>query len=431
MMLSRYAQSVEDASELFREAAIVAVSTLETDVVACSELARSQGELSHRISQRSNDGSGVELLQCVESDDAPKKSAGGFALHAGHPIVIANLEREKRFADQKLVESGARSGIVCPVLYQDRKFGTIGVFSRESRSFTQDDVLFLHSLALLMAPALAHRRAEKALADQTKFLSATIDSLESMVLLLNDEGDILRFNQACRSIGGFAVEEVRGRTLWGTFLLPEETSLLHDVFARLKAGEAAVKCESSLLTKLGVRRRISWVFSRLPFKSQRGPSVVASGIDITEQQKALKKLDELVSVNRRSELVASPSAKLNRAPVHSPPAKANRSESRGVEHRAYPRRAYPYKQSIGACRDGHLPSRDDFFEVRCRDISPRGFSYVTDVPPNFFELVVTFGSRPSQLFLQARVVHVSPIVHEGRDCLLVGCEYIQRVELPQ
>lgn len=430
LMLSRCAQSIEEPAVLLNEAAILATTTLNLHFVIASEVAGTPGQLSHRISRCPGPDSRGELLYSETTDDSPTASIASFALQAAHPVIVANLERETRFSDRPLLGAGARNGIVCPVLYQDRKFGAIGVFSHEAREYTQDDILFVHSLSLLLGPALAHRRAEKALADQSKFLSSTIDSLESVVLLLNDDGDILRLNQACRSLGGFKLEEVRKRSLWGTFLLPEETPLIHDVFSRLRAGEPSVKCESFLLTKRGDRRRISWVFSRLPFKTRRGPSVIASGIDITQQHKAFERLDELSSM--ACKLDAKAATKLEQAArPRAEPLKDHRPPSqRSIEYRAYPRRSYPYVQAIGICRDGTLPKREEFFDVRCRDISSRGFSYVTDVAPDFFEFVVTFGSPPAQLYLRSRIVHVSPLVHEGRNCLLVGCEYIERVEVP-
>jgi len=404
-MLSRCAQSVDDTSELFSEAAILAATTLDTEILVTLEVTATTGQLTERISQLSD--AGAELIHSVAHNEVSSPSVLGFALNSGHPIVVEDLEHDKRFSDRLFVETRVRSGIACPVLYQDRKFGVIGAFSRGPRDCTQEDALFVHSLALLLGPALAHRRAETALADQTQFLSFAIDSLESLVVLLNDEGDLLRFNQACRALSGFTLKEVRHRTLWGTFLLPEETSLIHGAFNRLEAGESSVKCESFLLTKRGERRRISWVFSRLPFESTRGPSIIASGIDITDQYNALAKLDELSGESRVRQVSAA---------------------SDGIEHRMHPRRSYPYLQAIGACRNGKLPKHGDFFEVRCRDISSRGFSFVTDVPPDFNEFVIALGSSPSQLLLRSKVVHVSPFVHEGRDCLLVGCEFIQRIE---
>lgn len=421
-MLSRCAQSLENASELIIAAATLAATTLDLDVIVAADTALSKSNFAYSISQRSEGQ--IEQLLSESREARPAESVAGFVLDADHPIVVDDLENDRRFVDESLLQSGACSGIACPIQYEERKFGVIGVFSCEKKTFKKDDVLFIHSLALLLGPALAHRRAEKALADQSKFLSSTIDSLESLVLLLNDSGEILRLNKTCRKQGGFTLEEAQNRTLWGTFLLPEETALVHNVFTRLKAGEPTVRCETFLLTKQGTRRRISWNFSRLPFKSERGPSIIASGIDITDQHSALAKLDEVSGVTR--ELKAHISNSIETKDTSRTP-QEDESGELGIEHRAYPRRPYGYMQEIGICRGEALPNRSEFFEVSCHDISPRGFSFITKDPPKFFEFVVTFGTPPAQSFLKSRIVHVSPIIHEGQSWLLVGCEYIRRV----
>jgi hypothetical protein len=87
-------------------------------------------------------------------------------------------------------------------------------------------------------------------------------------------------------------------------------------------------------------------------------------------------------------------------------------------------------QSIAPCIEGKLPDRSHLREVRCHDISSKGFSFLLASKPDFNELVAAFGSEQSQIFLRARVVHSTPLRHHGRNVLLVGCEYTGRVRLP-
>lgn len=420
VMLSRCAQEIQSISQLQTEAGRLAASTLDLDLFVVSELEQGAKQMGLRIG-RLGDSEGI--LEEAACGTLAEDSAAGFAISAGRPVVIADLDEEPRFNDGRLAGHGARGGIVCPVGYGNQQYGAIGIFDTERRSFSKEDVLFVQSIALLLGPTIAHYRAEKTLAEQSKFLDSTIDSLESIVLLLTSEGEILRFNKACQALGGFALEELRHRTFSGAFLLPEEVGLLHDAFGRLRNGEPNPKCETFLLTKSGERRRISWSFSKLPFKSEEGLSVIVSGIDITDQHNALSKLDDLETTLRNHQEANSSEARRRKTSGR------DADQERGVERRAHQRRAYPYIQSIGPVYDGQLPELSDFQEVRCRDISPRGFSYLTPEAPDYVELVVTFGTPPSQLFLQARIVHVSPVVRDGRELLLVGCEYLQKIEL--
>jgi hypothetical protein len=86
---------------------------------------------------------------------------------------------------------------------------------------------------------------------------------------------------------------------------------------------------------------------------------------------------------------------------------------------------------IAPCIGGQLPTMDQFREVRCYDISPAGFSFLLSTRPNFEELVATFGLASSaRLYLRAVIRHVTPIQYEGRKVLLIGCEYMGRVRMP-
>jgi hypothetical protein len=84
---------------------------------------------------------------------------------------------------------------------------------------------------------------------------------------------------------------------------------------------------------------------------------------------------------------------------------------------------------VAPCIDGRLPELEQFREVRCYDISPRGFSFLLSTRPTFEELVATFGSATSRLYLRAVIRHITPIQFEGRKVLLIGCEYIGRVRI--
>ncbi|MCA9561804.1 MAG: GAF domain-containing protein, partial [Myxococcales bacterium] len=123
MLLSRCAQSIEDPSTLMDEAAILAATTLDAKIVLATDLTGTPGQLLRRISKCSSPGIRHESLYREITDDSPTGSIAGFALHTGHPIVVADLARETRFTDGPLVESGAASGIVCPAFYQEKKFG--------------------------------------------------------------------------------------------------------------------------------------------------------------------------------------------------------------------------------------------------------------------------------------------------------------------
>jgi hypothetical protein len=75
-----------------------------------------------------------------------------------------------------------------------------------------------------------------------------------------------------------------------------------------------------------------------------------------------------------------------------------------------------------------LPPPALFREVRCRDISAGGFSFVSQRPPEHTDYVVALGAAPVVIHLAVRVAHVTPEQVDGRDAFLVGCTYVGRVD---
>ena len=99
------------------------------------------------------------------------------------------------------------------------------------------------------------------------------------------------------------------------------------------------------------------------------------------------------------------------------------------EGRTSPRRDFPYRQKIAPLNGGQRPTWDDFFEVRCSDLSAGGISILCEEPPRFNELVVALGRPPSLMHLAAKVVYVREAVRDAQVMYQVGCRFIGRYYL--
>ena len=124
------------------------------------------------------------------------------------------------------------------------------------------------------------------LKEERDFISALVDTAGALVLVLDPEGRIVRFNRACERTTGFSSDEVLGKHVWDIFLLPEEVPLAKDVLRGLPDGQLPSKHENYWVTKDGSRRLISW--SNTPVLDYQGSIqfVLSTGIDITEQRQA-------------------------------------------------------------------------------------------------------------------------------------------------
>ena len=121
---------------------------------------------------------------------------------------------------------------------------------------------------------------------QLTFLAAVLDTIASLVVVLDSQGRIARFNRACEQSTGYAASEVVGRPFWDIFLADEERDVVKSEFARICEGEAGEpeKFENYWVAKNGTLRRIQWINSLL----REGDKlwIISAGTDITEQIRA-------------------------------------------------------------------------------------------------------------------------------------------------
>ena len=130
------------------------------------------------------------------------------------------------------------------------------------------------------------RRAQEALENERSFVSAILDTAGALVVVLDTKGRIVRFNHACEKATGYTFEEVKGKSLWDLFILPEEAEPVRTVFEKLKGGKFPNEFENYWVTRDGNRRLIAWSNTALFSDHGSVEYVIGTGIDITERRHA-------------------------------------------------------------------------------------------------------------------------------------------------
>ena len=123
---------------------------------------------------------------------------------------------------------------------------------------------------------------EETLNQERNFISAVLDTASALVIVLDTQGQIVRFNQACEQTTGYSFDEVRGRHFWNLFLLPEEIEPVKAVFEQLRIGEAPKEYENYWVAKDGSRRLISWANTILQDENGSIEYIVSTGVDISD-----------------------------------------------------------------------------------------------------------------------------------------------------
>jgi PAS domain S-box-containing protein len=157
---------------------------------------------------------------------------------------------------------------------------------------------------------------EASLPADLDFISVLLDVSPTLVVILDAEGRVLRFNRACERTTGYALEEVKGELFGDLFVGPEEMGRFQAVLEELLAGRLANPQEGLWKTKQGDVRLITWSNTAIGDQSSAVKYVILTGIDITEHMKievALQQYQERLEeiVQERTSQLAGANAKLS------------------------------------------------------------------------------------------------------------------------
>ena len=134
------------------------------------------------------------------------------------------------------------------------------------------------------------KRTEQELSRSYEFTRAILDTVDGLIVILDPNGHIVRFNSACERLTGWRANEVIGRCFW-EFLIPEEQRAgVRTTFKELTAGIFPNRHENDWIARDGRRRWITWENSVLLDESGKIEYVIGTGIDITDRKQMEEEL---------------------------------------------------------------------------------------------------------------------------------------------
>jgi PAS domain-containing protein len=69
------------------------------------------------------------------------------------------------------------------------------------------------------------KQLEEELQQERNVASAILHTVGSLVVVLDPQGRIVRFNRACEKVSGYSFAEVEGKYLWDLCVIPEEANV--------------------------------------------------------------------------------------------------------------------------------------------------------------------------------------------------------------
>lgn len=138
---------------------------------------------------------------------------------------------------------------------------------------------------LLVCEDITERKqAELGLWKERNLISAIVDTVANLIVVLDLQGRIVQFNRACEQTTGYCAEEVKGIPFWDILLLPKEVEPVKTAFSHLCAGQFPNTYENCWVTKQGDRRLISWSNTAIVDPQGQIEYIIGTGLDVTEQR---------------------------------------------------------------------------------------------------------------------------------------------------
>ncbi|GAC1428239.1 MAG: hypothetical protein NVS1B11_07650 [Terriglobales bacterium] len=142
------------------------------------------------------------------------------------------------------------------------------------------------------------KRTEKALQDERNVVSAILHTVGALVVVLDSEGRIVRFNRACEQVSGYSFAQVAGKYFWEACVAPDEAERFKLIVEQLR-GEHTKDYEASWAASDGSQRLIAWSSSILPAENGAPAYIIATGIDMTERKRLERAVLEISAEEQR------------------------------------------------------------------------------------------------------------------------------------
>ena len=176
--------------------------------------------------------------------------------------------------------------------------GRVVWFHCEARLVRREDgqPWFIHGVGFDITEL---KQVQEALQEERNVVSAIFDTVGALIVVLDREGRIVRFNRTCEQLLGCPLEECRGDLVWERFLAPEDAEAFRELFFQIRDASTRTEYESRWIGREGEERMIAWSASLLPARKQTPTYVITSGIDVTEQRRLQKTILEIGEKERR------------------------------------------------------------------------------------------------------------------------------------
>jgi PAS domain S-box-containing protein len=117
------------------------------------------------------------------------------------------------------------------------------------------------------------------------FNSAILDTIASLVVVLDTDGRIIRFNKACERVTGYTASELLGKSFFEILIPEDDLPGVTEQFHRLRMGDFPNHHQNRWRMKDGSERLFEWANTAIADERGAVKFIIGTGTDVTERKR--------------------------------------------------------------------------------------------------------------------------------------------------
>ena len=205
----------------------------------------------------------------------------------------AELPDEAQSEREHWLSQNIQSILAIPLVLNEMLIGFWGFISHnEEKLWQEDDLLILKLMGDVLINVIVRKEAEEALRRERDFAEGLIETAQVIVLVLDPQGQILRFNPYFELLSGYQLAEAKGKNWFETFIPEYEREDLQTFFFNsIRLGKIST-CINPILNRTQQLLEIEWHNRVLKNASGEIIGVLSTGQDITKRLRSEQELKE-------------------------------------------------------------------------------------------------------------------------------------------
>ena len=160
-------------------------------------------------------------------------------------------------------------------------------------------------LSVQLVDLTTERLAQVDLERERDFTAAVLDTANTLIVVLDEHGRIVRFNPAAERVSGLRTEDVLGTLAWDVFGAGLG-DLLHARLGARRPGPVPLPpvTEDEWAVRDGGRRTVAWSGAYLD-EAGAGLHMVLTGIDVTDERLAQRMVDQVLAATTGTSIIGT------------------------------------------------------------------------------------------------------------------------------